>query len=74
MLDAMDGLADKSTQAFFCHPLISFTMERQQQIVHFLIELFHPGRVWTLNAFIKDLDKMYALTRIRYTKGGHKTN
>jgi hypothetical protein len=61
-----------SIQSFFSHPSIRF--ENPHGIVDFFKEFLGPHKVWTLQEFMHDLDTMYELTRVRFTKGGHKIN
>lgn len=58
--------------SFLAHPLIR--IENPDHIVEFFKDFLTPNKVWTLQGFMESLDTMYELTRVRFTKGGHKTN
>jgi len=61
---------DSST--IFSHPLIN--LPHVSSIVTFMKSFVQPGKVWSILQFMEELDQLYELTRIRFTKGGHKTN
>jgi len=43
-------------------------------VVDFFREFFRPNKIWALQEFMQSLDVIYELIRVRFTKGGHKTN
>ena len=49
-------------------------IEEPERIVQFFKDFLNSEKVWTLQDFMLSLDTMYELTRVRFTKGGHKTN
>ena len=57
---------------FFNHPVIN--LPHFDKTVAFMKSFCEPGKVWTIQQFMGQLDQLYELTRIRFTKGGHKTN
>lgn len=44
------------------------------RILSFFKQFLDPKKVWTIQEFMQSLDTLYELTRIRFTKGGHKKN
>ena len=54
------------------HPLIG--IYNHSKVFNFFKDFLTPNKVWTLEQFMQSLDTMYQLTRVRFTKGGHKTN
>ncbi len=67
-----DPIISADPEAFFADPLINFT--QAYETVEFLKNFSASDKVWTLTEFMIELDRLYELTRIRFTKGGHKTN
>ena len=57
---------------FFNHPAIN--LPHYDEIVVFMKSFCEPSKVWSIQQFMMQLDQLYDLTRIRFTKGGHKTN